>query len=721
MSTDDNKVCPYCGEEIKTVAVKCRFCGSMIGDAPVTGQTWVISPDSIVRQALAEKYELLEAVGNGGMATVYKAVQKSLGRVVALKVIHQNLVHDQEFVKRFLREAQLAASLNHPNIVTVFDVGSLGQVHYMAMEFLEGEDLQQLMKKTGKLTAGEVVKWLTPISEALAYIHNRGLMHRDVKSPNIFVTKSGRPVLTDFGIAFDAEGTKLTQAGSIVGTPEYMSPEQANGKEFTAQSDLWSMGIVMYECLSGRVPFQGDNPLTTIHLVTQAHPPDIMTLNPQIPRWVESIMLKLLAKEPSGRFANGMELAAALSEGKEVKLVKTEQKTKQNIKVSYQKKTISKNTLLAIIGIVGLMIIITSILLLTNNNPVRKQPVAIDQKPTKDSGQVVTTTAKPRDEKQDKVLTNNEKAAISERTGDNFAGQGKYREAILSYDSALVLMPGNTTVLAKKQQSVTKLLPQPSSSESNLETKKLQEKTPPKEEGQQAEQKQNIQQEQGGLGKFSMVLVQGGTLQTGATGEQIDPKDKKAIAYSVKVGSFYIGKYEVTQAQWEEVMESNPSSVKGKDLPVESVTWKEVQRFLSKINMQNNTNYRLPTEAEWEFAAKGGVRTKGYTYSGSNNIAEVGWILGANVKPHPVGMKKANELGLFDMTGNVDEWCSDWNGPDSNSSLGDRGGSASGSNQAVRGGSWNSLAGSFRVASANYKSPDNRIPNLGLRLAYTPK
>jgi serine/threonine protein kinase len=722
MSTDDVKVCPYCGEEIKTIAVKCRFCGSMLGDTTVTGQTWVISPDSIVRQALAEKYELLEAVGNGGMATVYKAVQKSLGRIVALKVIHQNLVHDQEFVKRFLREAQLAASLNHPNIVTVFDVGSLGQVHYMAMEFLEGEDLQQLTKKQGKLQTGDIVKWISPIAEALAYIHKKGLMHRDVKSPNIFITKSGRPVLTDFGIAFAADGTKLTQAGSIVGTPEYMSPEQANGKEFTPRSDLWSLGIVMYECLCGRVPFQGDNPLTTIHLVTQAQPPVITTLNPQVPRWIESIMLKLLAKEPTERFEDGLELAAALGEGKEVKIVKTEWKSKNKAKVSGQKQIISKNILLlAMIGIIGLITIITSVMLLTNNKPVPKQPVAVEQKTSKDSGLVTTNTSKPLIEKQDIVLANNEKAAMFEQTGDILAGQRKYREAILSYDSALVLFPRNTAVIDKKKQSVTNLQSQQDNNKNNTQTKILQEPDRQKEEVQQTVQKQNVQQEQGGFGKYNMVLVQGGTLQRGAAGEQIDPKDKKAIVYGVKVGSFHIGKYEVTQAQWEEVMDSNPSSVKGKDLPVESVTWNEVQRFISKINEQNNTNYRLPTEAEWEFAAKGGVRTKGYTYSGSNNIAEVGWILGTNVKPHPVGMKKPNELGLFDMTGNVDEWCSDWHTANNSSFRDDSKDSDSGSSQMIRGGSWNALAGCFRVASVNYKSSDNRIPNLGLRLAFTPK
>lgn len=308
------KTCNFCGEEIKSVAIKCKHCGSMLSDEPTTGQTGIANPDTLVRQVLGDKYEIVGVAGSGGMAIVYKAIQKNLGRTVALKIIHQNLIHDHEFVSRFLREAQLSASLSHPNIVTVYDIGSIGQIHYMAMEYLEGEDLHQMVKKERVLNADKVVEWIIPIADSLDYIHKRGMLHRDVKSANIFITNGGRPVLMDFGIALAANGTKLTQAGSVMGTPEYMSPEQANGLGLTAQSDLWSLGVVLYDCLSGNVPFRSDNPLTTINMVINSQASALISLNNSVPVWLSAIVMKLLEKDPMLRFVSGQELSKALKE-----------------------------------------------------------------------------------------------------------------------------------------------------------------------------------------------------------------------------------------------------------------------------------------------------------------------------------------------------------------------------------------------------------------------
>jgi eukaryotic-like serine/threonine-protein kinase len=199
--TEQTKRCPYCNEEINLYAKKCKHCGEWLEEKPSTGPTSVSNPETLIRQALGDRYEIDEVVGRGGMATVYRALQKNLNRTVALKVIHQNLVHDTEFVSRFIREAQVSASLSHPNIVHVYDVGSIGSVHYMAMEFLEGLDLHQMVKQKGALDYNKVVNWMIPVAEALNYIHDRGLIHRDIKSSNILITKEGRSVLMDFGIA----------------------------------------------------------------------------------------------------------------------------------------------------------------------------------------------------------------------------------------------------------------------------------------------------------------------------------------------------------------------------------------------------------------------------------------------------------------------------------------------------------------------------------------
>ncbi|MFT5570602.1 MAG: serine/threonine protein kinase, partial [Cyclobacteriaceae bacterium] len=227
--------------------------------------------DIKVQKALQKKYEIDGLVGTGGMAVVYKAVQKTLDRTVAIKVVHQNFVHDKEFIDRFIKEARVAASLNHPNIITIHDVDSVDDVHYMTMEYLDGESLSSKIRRKGTLGATETLKIVLPIAKALNYLHKQGFIHRDVKSSNIYVSNDGRPVLMDFGIVFSGE-SMLSQPGTVLGTPEFMSPEQANGQELSGKSDLYSLGVIMYECLTAQMPFRTDNPLTTVYKVINEAP-----------------------------------------------------------------------------------------------------------------------------------------------------------------------------------------------------------------------------------------------------------------------------------------------------------------------------------------------------------------------------------------------------------------------------------------------------------------
>jgi len=305
----DTKLCPYCGEEIKAIAIKCKICGSMLTP---TGTDQPVSSITLVKQALASKYEIIEEIGKGGMATVYRALQKNLHREVALKVIHQNLIHDSEFIARFHREAQVCANLSHTNIVTVYDEGEINGVHFMAMELLSGTDLHRLIHQKGRLEAEEAIRYIAPIAQALDHAHQKGLIHRDVKSSNIIITRDGRSVLTDFGIAHAAEGTKLTQTGTIIGTPEYMSPEQAEGKPLDHRSDIYSLGIVLYECLSGKVPFKGDNPLITIHKIIYDQPEPLSRIS-GIPQWIEQIVTQCLEKDVTKRIQSGVLLSNSLT------------------------------------------------------------------------------------------------------------------------------------------------------------------------------------------------------------------------------------------------------------------------------------------------------------------------------------------------------------------------------------------------------------------------
>ncbi|MFY0688693.1 MAG: TonB family protein [Cyclobacteriaceae bacterium] len=272
---------------------------------------------TIIKEALNERYEIRDLIGTGGMAGVYRAMQLTLERDVAIKVVHQNLVHDKEFIHRFIKEARVAASLNHPNIITIHDVGSIDQVHYMTMEYLDGEPLSKMIRRKGMLGLSEALKIVIPIAQALNYLHKMGYVHRDVKSSNIFITKDGRPVLTDFGIVYTNESL-LSQPGTVLGTPEFMSPEQANGKDIDGRSDLYSLGVILYEAITGKMPFRTDNPLTTVFKVINEAPKEPVEHNRKIPTWLNSQVLNLLAKDPEKRVQNGNRLASNLFHKKTV-------------------------------------------------------------------------------------------------------------------------------------------------------------------------------------------------------------------------------------------------------------------------------------------------------------------------------------------------------------------------------------------------------------------
>ncbi|MDR0815137.1 MAG: formylglycine-generating enzyme family protein [Bacteroidales bacterium] len=221
-----------------------------------------------------------------------------------------------------------------------------------------------------------------------------------------------------------------------------------------------------------------------------------------------------------------------------------------------------------------------------------------------------------------------------------------------------------------------------------------------------------------------MVYVQGGTFTMGCTSEQgNDCYGDENPAHQVTLNSYYIGKYEVTQAQWKDVIGSNPSNFKGDNLPVEQVSWEDVQDFIARLNSLTGKNYRLPTEAEWEYAARGGSQSRNTKYSGAYSVDNAAWYSSnSDSKTHPVGTKQANELGIYDMSGNVWEWCSDWYGNYSSASqTNPRGGATSGSNRVFRGGSWNSDAQYVRVPYRSNTAPDPRSYNLGFRLASSSK
>lgn len=253
-------------------------------------------------QKINDRYEIIKSIGEGGMANVYLAYDTILDRNVAIKVLRGDLANDEKFVRRFQREALSASSLSHPNIVAMYDVGEDDGLYYIVMEYVEGKTLKQLLKKRGSLTLSEAIDIMLQLTDGMAHAHDSYIVHRDLKPQNIMIQDDGQIKITDFGIAMALNSTQLTQTNSVMGSVHYLPPEQAAGKGTTIKSDIYSMGIIFYELLTGELPFKGDSAVE-IALKQMKEPlPDVHKLNNDIPQSIENIILKSTAKNPKNRY-----------------------------------------------------------------------------------------------------------------------------------------------------------------------------------------------------------------------------------------------------------------------------------------------------------------------------------------------------------------------------------------------------------------------------------
>ena len=270
------------------------------------------APDTLIDQVFDGRYRVVRKLGTGGMANVYLAEDQELGRSVAIKMLDERHSQDEQFVERFRREAKNAAGLSHPNIVSIYDRGQAEGTYYIAMEYLEGRTLKELLIARGPTPLAVAIDYARQILSALGFAHRHGIVHRDIKPHNVVVAPDGRLKVTDFGIA--RSGTsQMTETGSIIGTAQYLSPEQAKGAPVTPASDIYSVGIVLYEMLTGLVPFTGDTPLEIAmkHLSTTPLPPS--EARPDVPHELDSIVLRALAKNPEDRYQSADEMDADLA------------------------------------------------------------------------------------------------------------------------------------------------------------------------------------------------------------------------------------------------------------------------------------------------------------------------------------------------------------------------------------------------------------------------
>lgn len=268
---------------------------------------------NLVGKVIGNRYEILEKIGEGGMATVYKARCNILKRYVAVKVLREEFKTDEEFIRRFNTEAQAAASLTHPNIVSIFDVGHEDNIYYIVMELVQGKTLKEIINEDGVLPWKWSVNIAIQVASALETAHKNNIVHRDIKPHNIIITEDGIAKVTDFGIAKAVSNSTITAFGTTIGSVHYFSPEHARGGYTDAKSDIYSLGVVMYEMLTGRVPFDADTPVSIALKHMQEKPVEPMKLNPSIPFAINKIIMKAMEKEPSLRYQNATEMLKDLS------------------------------------------------------------------------------------------------------------------------------------------------------------------------------------------------------------------------------------------------------------------------------------------------------------------------------------------------------------------------------------------------------------------------
>ncbi|HSJ52431.1 MAG TPA: serine/threonine-protein kinase, partial [Anaerolineae bacterium] len=316
--------------------------------------------DSLIGQQFGP-YKITEKLGEGGMAVVYKGYQPSLNRNVAIKVLRQELAQDEEFVTRFRREALAVADLNHPNILHVYDAGFVQGMYYIVMAYVDGGSLKEMVLQ-GALDPEYAISVACQVAEALHHAHERGIVHRDVKPNNILISRDGRPLLSDFGIAKALhESAGLTRTGMSIGTPEYMAPEQIQGQKVDARTDIYALGIVLYEMLAGWAPFSSTTPVAALFKQVNEAPPPLRQANINIPAWLEAVVTRALCKSPHDRYQQASEFAEALRQRQAPERTTAPARTATPIRVPKPKQEGHGKGVLVPVLIAGIVVLLVAL------------------------------------------------------------------------------------------------------------------------------------------------------------------------------------------------------------------------------------------------------------------------------------------------------------------------------------------------------------------------
>jgi serine/threonine-protein kinase len=626
------KICPECGKSYGENVAFCPIDGNTLaGTQELTSIERLTPAPPVTGMILDKKYRLEREVGRGGMGSVFRATHLLMDATVAVKVLHQNLVEDDQAVERFRREARAAARIRHPNAVSVMDFGvTPGGLVYLVMEYLEGTDLAQKLHRERKLSPDETVRLVVQVCAAVAKAHSRGVVHRDLKPENVWLCDdedSGeeRVKVLDFGIAKlktqEKSTANLTQSGTIVGTPQYMSPEQARGEDLDTRSDIYSIGVMLYEMLGGRRPIDGPNPMSVAVRQTTEIPLPLRAVNPNVPVQLEAVVMRAIEKNRDFRQKTATELASELIKAMEASGARPLHLPASALPTSHSSTA-------------GLDY---------STSPESSFPPSLDtphaqrathpsQETRVDSGSGVAAT-----------LANQYSATPSrsfppaDRPSQELARTG-VSPAVLSATfigaGLLLLLLAGVGVWLSMQAAPAAPAEQAAPSDPPAFV------VPP-----------------------GMVYVRGGTFQMGTDDPKAREYDKPA--HSVTVSDFLLDETEVTNEAYAKFVRergwpapshwTNGQIPRGQaQFPVVNVSWEDANEYATWAGK------RLPSEAEWEYAARGTKNTK-YPWgdewsSRRSNSKEDALAAPVAVRNFPEGRSWAN---AYDLAGNVSEWVND--------------------------------------------------------------
>jgi formylglycine-generating enzyme required for sulfatase activity/serine/threonine protein kinase len=699
---------------------------SLAGEAPrsVAADPMRMPPPSVANLppelAGQSQYAILRELGRGGMGVVYLARNQLLARQEVLKVVNRELLERSGGKERFLREIQAAALLSHANVVTAYNAVQLGDLLVFAMEYVEGEDLAQLVKAGGPLPVAHACYYAQQAALGLQHAFENKMVHRDIKPQNLILSRKGKKhvvKILDFGLAKvlreKTEAPDLTGTGKMLGTPDYIAPEQTlDAARADIRADIYSLGCTLYYLLAGRAPFQGNS----LYAVLQAHHTDQATplnlVRPEVPATLAAVVAKMMAKEPGQRYQKPAEVAQALAA-----FVQTAGRVAASTAPAASPSPPRGLADMQKVGAQGTLapspfkpetLVEGSGAIIQRRKPGGERTAASDKKGKKAliaigfgiSGLLLTILVGLWAGGVFRVQTKGVTVPLEE-----VLGPGAAVKAAVGARPLLARAPFDANQAREHQQAWARYL------------------------GRQVDETLDL----GGGVTMDFVLIPPGIFTMGSPLDEKDRSNDEEQHEVTITKPFYLGKYEVTQEQYQRVTGTNPSwfspmglsrdkvvDLDTRRLPVENVSWEEAAAYCVALGHKTGRPARLPSEAEWEYACRAGATTPfhfGMQLTGTQ--ANYARTLGRTCR---VGSYPSNAFGLYDMHGNVWEWCQDWFSPyiELKASPEDPVKAEKGSMYArvVRGGSWSNDAENCRAAYRNWSAPGSRDGSMGLRVCF---